>query len=207
MLLAEDGSVPVWFEDAVPGGLGGFNRGQGQDDSPRGLAGISSGSRAAKILRKHATGGVAILSLSPRLSPDFSSRPRRTAANLRGAARLRAERSFFQATWRSSMPINCVSSYVLYSKHTRKNALPLHEKNLSVRPSSLPQTTSARDKKYTSQQAVMERVCDEKSGERRGDHLKITTKLIACFRKIFAAQIPPSPQRDQGGSVLFKLAQ
>jgi hypothetical protein len=53
----------------------------------------------------------------------------------------------------------------------------------------------------------MERVCDEKSGERRGDQLKMTTKPVACFRKIFAAQIPPSPQRHQGGSVLFKPAQ
>jgi hypothetical protein len=52
----------------------------------------------------------------------------------------------------------------------------------------------------------MERVCDEKSGERRGDQLKIVTPPVACFRKIFAAQIPPSPQRDQGGSALFKLA-
>jgi hypothetical protein len=50
----------------------------------------------------------------------------------------------------------------------------------------------------------MERVCDEKSGERRGDHIKITTKPVACFRKIFAAQIPPSPQRDQGGTGIFK---
>jgi hypothetical protein len=54
----------------------------------------------------------------------------------------------------------------------------------------------ARDKKYTRQQAVMERVCDEKSGERRGDQLKIATPPVACFRKIFAAQIPPWPQRD-----------
>ena len=61
----------------------------------------------------------------------------------------------------------------------------------------------ARDKKYTRQQAVMERVCDEKSGERRGDHLKIATKLFACFRKIFAAHIPPSPQSDQGSTDIF----
>ena len=51
--------------------------------------------------------------------------------------------------------------------------------------------------KRPSPQAVMERVCDEKSGERRGDNLKMTTQAVACFRKIFAAQIPPSPQRDQ----------
>ena len=31
----------------------------------------------------------------------------------------------------------------------------------------------------------MERVCDEKYEERRGDHLKITTQVVACFRKIF----------------------
>jgi hypothetical protein len=50
----------------------------------------------------------------------------------------------------------------------------------------------------------MERVCDEKSGERRGDHLKITTQAIACFRKVFAAQIPASPQRGQGGTGILK---
>jgi hypothetical protein len=50
----------------------------------------------------------------------------------------------------------------------------------------------------------MERVCDEKSGERRGDQLKMATELIACFRKIFAAQIPPSPQRDQGRTAIFR---
>ena len=43
---------------------------------------------------------------------------------------------------------------------------------------------SARQKQPR-QQAVMERVCDEKSGERRGDNLKITTQAVACFRKIF----------------------
>jgi hypothetical protein len=51
---------------------------------------------------------------------------------------------------------------------------------------------------------VAERVCDEKSGERRGDNRQIITPPVACFRKIFAAQIPPSPQRDQGGAELFK---
>jgi hypothetical protein len=66
--------------------------------------------------------------------------------------------------------------------------------------------TPARDKKYNSQQAVAERVCDEKSGERRGDQLKITTPPGACFRKIFAAQIPPSPQSDQGRAELFEPA-
>ena len=35
------------------------------------------------------------------------------------------------------------------------------------------------------QQAVMERVCDEKYGERRGDYLKMTTQAVAFFRKIF----------------------
>ena len=56
-------------------------------------------------------------------------------------------------------------------------------------------TAGARQKR-PNQQAVMERVCDEKSGERRGDNLKMTTQAVACFRRIFAAQIPPSPQRD-----------
>jgi hypothetical protein len=51
----------------------------------------------------------------------------------------------------------------------------------------------------------MERVCDEKSGERRGDQLKIATEPVACFRKIFAAQIPPSPQCDQGSAAIFTL--
>ena len=31
----------------------------------------------------------------------------------------------------------------------------------------------------------MERDCDEKSGERRGDNLKMATKVAACFREIF----------------------
>jgi hypothetical protein len=39
---------------------------------------------AAKILRKHATGGVKILRLSPRLSPDFSSQTRSITACWRG---------------------------------------------------------------------------------------------------------------------------
>ena len=60
-------------------------------------------------------------------------------------------------------------------------------------------TAGARQKR-PSQQALMERVCDEKSGERRGDNLKMTTQAVAFFRRIFAAQIPPSPQRDQGGA-------
>jgi hypothetical protein len=51
---------------------------------------------------------------------------------------------------------------------------------------------------------VAERICDEKSGEWRGDQLKITTPPIACFRKIFAAQIPPSPQSDQGRKGISK---
>jgi hypothetical protein len=51
-----------------------------EDDTRSSLAGISSGSFAAKILRKHAISEVIVLSWSPRLSPDFSSKPRRTAA-------------------------------------------------------------------------------------------------------------------------------
>ncbi len=44
----------------------------------------------------------------------------------------------------------------------------------------------------------------KKSGERRGNHLTIATKVPAFFRKIFAAQIPPSAQRDQGRNYIFK---
>ena len=64
-------------------------------------------------------------------------------------------------------------------------------------------TAGARQKRPR-QQAVMERVCDEKSGERRGDNLQITTQAVACFRKIFAAQIPPSSQRDQARTAILK---
>jgi hypothetical protein len=42
-------------------------------------------------------------------------------------------------------------------------------------------------------QAVVRRGFDEKSGERRGDQLKISTKPVACFRKIFAAKLPELP--------------
>ena len=56
-----------------------------------------------------------------------------------------------------------------------------------ARHASEPVTKLARYSKRPNQQAVMERVCDEKSGEGRGDHLKITTQAVACFRKIFAA--------------------
>ena len=68
-----------------------------------------------------------------------------------------------------------------------------------ARNASEPVTKLARNSKRPSQQAVMERVCDKKSGERRGHHLQMTTQMGACFRRIFAAQIPPSPQRDPGG--------
>jgi hypothetical protein len=81
----------------------------------------------------------------------------------------------------------------------------LRVKTRQLATTTPPHTTYAQDKKYMSQQAVMERVCDEKSGERRGDHLKIATGWIACFRKIFAAQIPPSPQRDLARCVLLKV--
>ena len=96
------------------------------------------------------------------------------------------------------------SSYVFCSVERRRTVQPLRVKTPQRTATASPHTTSARDKKYTNQQAVMERVCDEKSGERRGDQLQITTPPVACFRKIFAAQIPPSPQRDQAGIVLLK---
>ena len=73
-----------------------------------------------------------------------------------------------------------------------------------ARHASEPVTKLARNSKRPNQQAVMERVCDEKSGERRGDHLQMTTKVSACFRKIFAVQIPPSPQRDQARTDILK---
>jgi hypothetical protein len=38
--------------------------------------------------------------------------------------------------------------------------------------------------------AAVRRGFDEKSGERRGDQLKIASKAPACFRKIFAAKLP-----------------
>jgi hypothetical protein len=41
------------------------------------------------------------------------------------------------------------------------------------------------------------RACDEKSGERRGDHLTIATMVSACFRKVFAAQVPELPQANR----------
>jgi hypothetical protein len=51
--------------------------------------------------------------------------------------------------------------------------------------------TSQHAKEYNNaSQAAVRRGFDEKSGERRGDHLKIATKVIACFRKIFAAKLP-----------------
>ena len=58
---------------------------------------------------------------------------------------------------------------------------PVRDKSNQVRARHI---ASARQKQAR-QQAVMERVCDEKSGERRGDNLKITTQAVACFRKIF----------------------
>jgi hypothetical protein len=42
-------------------------------------------------------------------------------------------------------------------------------------------TTPVRDKKYITPRAVMERVCDEKSGERRGDHRLIATLCPRVF--------------------------
>jgi hypothetical protein len=44
-----------------------------------------------------------------------------------------------------------------------------------------PHITPARDKKYINQQAVMERVCNEKSGERRVDQLQMTTLRPRVF--------------------------
>jgi hypothetical protein len=53
------------------------------------------------------------------------------------------------------------------------------------------------------QQAVIERVCDAKIGERRGNPLKMVTTLIACSRKFLTAQIPQSPQSDQARPFIF----
>jgi hypothetical protein len=50
----------------------------------------------------------------------------------------------------------------------------------------------AKERRYASSAAVR-RGFDEKSGERRGGKLKITTQLVACFRKIFAAKLPELP--------------
>jgi hypothetical protein len=47
----------------------------------------------------------------------------------------------------------------------------------------------AKERDHASQ-AAARRGFDEKSGERRGDHLKIATQPIACIRKIFAAKLP-----------------
>jgi hypothetical protein len=44
---------------------------------------------------------------------------------------------------------------------------------------------------------AVRRAWDEKSGEGRGDHLTIATNLPACFRKIFAAQVPELPQANR----------
>jgi hypothetical protein len=55
------------------------------------------------------------------------------------------------------------------------------------------------------QQAVIERVCDAKIGERRGNALKMATTLIACSRKFLTAQIPQSPQSDQARPSIFQL--
>jgi hypothetical protein len=101
---------------------------------------------------------------------------------------------------------SCGSSYGICSDSHLKNTPIWHVNCRKAVPTRATHTTPARDKKYTSQQAVMERVCDEKSGERRGEKLKIATPPFACFRKIFAAQIPPSPQRDQAGTVVFEAS-
>jgi hypothetical protein len=63
-----------------------------------------------------------------------------------------------------------------------KKLLTLREKAPSFATMAQQHTPFSEGQKYTSQQAVMERVCDEKSGERRGDQLKMTTPPIACFR-------------------------
>ncbi len=54
-------------------------------------------------------------------------------------------------------------------------------------------TPTRATERYHASQAVVRRACDENSGERRGDHLKIFTQLVACFRKNFAAQVPALP--------------
>ena len=57
----------------------------------------------------------------------------------------------------------------------------VRDKSDQVRARHIASTRQKRPR----QQAVMERVCDEKSGERRGDNLQITTQAVACLRKIF----------------------
>jgi hypothetical protein len=52
--------------------------------------------------------------------------------------------------------------------------------------------------------AVVRRGFDEKSGERRGDNLKIATTWIACFRKIFAAKLPELPPANPLRTGIFK---
>ena len=87
--------------------------------------------------------------------------------------------------------------HIAGARQKQPSSSPLHSGCETKAAKFEPITQRVRDKKQPRQQAVMERVCDEKSGERRGDNLQITTQAVACFRKIFAAQIPPSPQRDQ----------
>jgi hypothetical protein len=38
------------------------------------------------------------------------------------------------------------------------------------------------------------------------NQLLMTTDCRVCFRKFLAAQLPPSPQRDQGGSAILKTS-
>jgi hypothetical protein len=47
--------------------------------------------------------------------------------------------------------------------------------------------------------AVVRRGFDEKSGERRGDKLNISTNPVACFRKIFAEKLARCRQPTNAG--------
>jgi hypothetical protein len=59
------------------------------------------------------------------------------------------------------------------------------------------QRASERDQASS---AAVRRGFDEKSGERRGDHLKTATKVPACFRKVFAAKLPELMPTNQLGA-------
>jgi hypothetical protein len=57
---------------------------------------------------------------------------------------------------------------------------------------------------YTSQRAVMECGCDAKTGERRGPPTSDDYSLPRVFSEKLPAQLPPSPQRDQGRCVISR---
>jgi hypothetical protein len=56
---------------------------------------------------------------------------------------------------------------------------------------------------YAANPAGGERAWDEKSVARRGHGLKIATEVIACLRRIFAAQALHRPLARQLGFVVF----